>query len=112
MRLCQSRDTSPDEQPANLFCPHTQSQVERMREVRWVNLNDVWEESRRYRTSMGEQFGPKPKFNRRTGVGWGLQGDFYADGGRGFRQGQDAWSSQGTSGESRKVLETQIHPSS
>jgi len=56
---------------------------------------------------MGEGFGPKPRFNRRTGVGWGfvMGRDGYSKktktGGDGM--GEDAWSSHGTSGESRKV---------
>lgn len=52
------------------------------------------------RMEMGEQFGPKPRFNRRTGVGWGFT---VGQKSKGDVSEEDAWSSQGNSSGSRKV---------
>ena len=76
-----------------------------MREVRWLNHSEMWEAGKMARMEMGEQFGPRPKFNRRTGVGWGfvIGKDGYMKKPGHESSSEDAWSSHETSGDSRKV---------
>ncbi|RMZ80120.1 hypothetical protein DV737_g3164, partial [Chaetothyriales sp. CBS 132003] len=119
IRLCQRMPSQPsysaESPPEFLFRPYAQDQVEHMREVRWLNHCDMWEVGRLARREFGERAGwedaERPRFNRRTGVGWGfVTGKYgylkktsgYQD--RREEEVEDAWSSGETGQVNQLVL--------
>ena len=96
-KICLSRKYSPDENLEDLFRPHTKSQIDRLREVRWINLMYVWEAGRMAKYEMGERVDPRP---RKRGVllggGLGNYSGYY--GNVPWEEGVDDWDSEETSG--------------
>lgn len=77
-KMCLSSRTTDDEEQEDKFRPHSKSQIERMREVRWVNHMHAWEETRRVKAEFRDAIGSK---TRRTTLKGSRQGHYSVFGG-------------------------------
>lgn len=86
-RLHRSPNPGPREDSGDIFNPNqprTQTQVDRMKEVRWINNLYAWERELVARVECGDPLAPKPKIDERYwndngsipefGWDWGIAG--------------------------------------